>query len=96
MVGKAWADGATPRAYTTRALDRAMRELDREARELVIAPAPMRTSVTPVSGRVTQSLRRMAEAVRSGDRGAVKGLADTLAADALRLRHLADAAAGAS
>jgi hypothetical protein len=93
MVGKAWADGATPRAYTTRALDRAMREVDQQARDLGIAPAPVRTSVTPVSERVTASLRRMAEAVRSGERGTVQAMADTLAADARRLQKLADAAA---
>jgi len=38
----------------------------------------------------------MADAVRRGDRGAVRDLADTLAADARQLRRLADGAAEAS
>jgi hypothetical protein len=96
MVGQAWAKGATPRAYTTRALDRAVRELDVQARELGSAPARLRTSATPLAEGVVRSLRRMADAVRRGDRGAVRALADTLAADARELRRLADGAAEAS
>jgi len=96
MAGRAWADGATPRAYTTRALDRAMRELDAQARELGAAPARLRTSVTPLAEGVGRSLRRMADAVRRGDRAAVRALADTLGADARELQRLAHGAAEAS
>ena len=96
MVGQAWVDGATPRAYTTRALDRAVRELDTQAGELGTAPARVRTSATPLTARVGRSLRRMADAVRADDRAAVRALADALAADARQLRQLADAAADAS
>ena len=92
MLGQAWAEGATPRAYTTRALERAVRELDAQARELGTAPARLRTSATPLTEDVARGLRRMADAVRRSDRSAVRALADTLAADARQLRRLADGA----
>jgi hypothetical protein len=95
MVGQAWADGVTPRAYTMRALERALRELDAHERELGQAPARLRTSATPITERVGRTTRRMAESVRAGDRGAVRTVAQALAIDAGRLQQLARREAGA-
>jgi hypothetical protein len=96
MVGRAWADGATPRAFTTRALDRAARELAEQERELGTLPAPTRTTVTPVTARVVRSMRDMTEAVRGGHRQRARALAEALAVDARRLQQLAHEHAGSS
>jgi len=89
MAGRAWADGAIPRAYTTRTLDRVKRELAEQERELGTLPASTRTAVTPVTARVVRSTREMTDAVRAGDRGRTRALAETLGADARRLQQLA-------
>lgn len=88
MLGRAWADGATPRAYTERTLERAQRELATQARELGTLPTAQRTQATPVTERVLRGLRDLAWAVRAHDRAAVRRLADTLGADARRLSSL--------
>lgn len=89
MLGRAWADGATPRAYAERALDRARRELAEQERELGTLPSRERTAATPIAERVRRSTRHMSDAVRAGDRRAARTLADTLAVDARRLQELA-------
>jgi hypothetical protein len=88
MLGQAWADGATPRAYTERTLERAQRELATQARERGTLPTAQRTQATPVTERVLRGLRDLAWAVRAHDRAAVRRLADTLGADARRLSSL--------
>jgi hypothetical protein len=93
MLGQAWADGATPRAYTERTLERAQQELAKQARELGTLPASQRTQATPVTERVQRGLRDLAWAVRAHDRAAARRLADTLGEDARRLSSLG---AGAS
>lgn len=90
MVGQAWADGATPRAYTTRTLGRVEREMAEQRRELGTLPAPQRLAATPIAERVEQSTRTMTAAVRAGDRSAARRLARALTADARTLRQLAD------
>jgi hypothetical protein len=89
MLGRAWADGATPRAYTERALDRLKRELVAQERELGRLPARERAAATPITGRASKSTRDMTDAVRTGDRKAARALAETLAVDARRLQQLA-------
>jgi len=92
MLGQAWADGATPRAYTERTLERAQRELTKQARELGTLPASQRTQATPVTERVERGLRDLARAVRADDRAAARRLADTLGDDARRLSSLGEGA----
>lgn len=92
MLGQAWADGATPRAYTERTLERAQRELAKQARELGTLPASRRTQAMPVAERVQRGLHDLARAVRADDRAAARRLADTLGEDARRLSSLGEAA----
>ncbi len=96
MLGRAWADGATPRVYTARTLDRVKRELVEQERELRRVPAPLRTAATPVTARVGRSMRDLAEAVHAGDRTAARALAESLALDGRRLQQLARGQVGLS
>jgi hypothetical protein len=89
MLGRAWADGATPRAYTERALDRVKRELAAQERELGRLPARERAAATPITDRVGNSMRDMTDAVRAGDHRAARALAEGLAVEARRLQQLA-------
>ena len=92
MLGQAWADGATPRAYTKRTLERAQRELARQTGELGTLPASLRTEATPITERVERGLRDLARAVRAHDRPAARRLVETLGADAQRLSALSGSA----
>lgn len=92
MLGQAWADGATPREYTERTLERAQREFGKQTRELGTLPASQRTQATPVTERVQRGLRDLARAVRAHDRVAARRLADMLGEDARRLSSLGEAA----
>ncbi len=92
MLGQAWADGATPRAYTERTLERAQRELAKQARDLGTLPASQRTQATPITERVQRGLRDLARAVRADDQVAARRLADSLGEDARRLSSLGEAA----
>jgi hypothetical protein len=96
MVGRAWVDGATPRAYAARTLDRVKRELAEQERELGTLPARQRAAATPITDRVSKSTRDMTAAVRSGDRRTARALAEALAVDARRLQQLAGPDAGSS
>jgi hypothetical protein len=94
MLGHAWSDGATPRAYTERTLARAERELAKQARELGTLPASERTVASAVTERVARNLRELAGAVRADRRAHARTLVESLADDARRLQELA--ARGAS
>jgi hypothetical protein len=89
MIGRAWADGATPRAYTLRALERAQRELAAQLRELRRAPADQRTAATPAAERVLGSVAEAIDAVRAGDRERVRAATAALSGEARELRKLA-------
>ena len=93
MLGQAWADGATPREYTTRALDRAQRELVRQARELETLPAQLRVAATPLASHVARGLDDLRAAVHARDRARARTLAEALAVDARRLRELVPSSA---
>jgi hypothetical protein len=96
MAAQAWADDAIPREYTTRTLDRVKRELAEQERELGTLSASTRTAVTPITARVVRSTREMTDAVRAGDRGRTRALAEMLGAEARRLQQLAAGAPGPS
>ena len=96
MIGRAWADGATPRAYTLRALERAQRQLAAELRELRRAPADQRAAATPAAERVLGSVAATIDAVRAGDRERVREAAEALSREARGLQKLARGAAPGS
>lgn len=92
MVGRAWADDETPRAYTERALDRVREALEQRRQQLGALPSSLRVSATPVVERVEQRTRQLTDAVRAGDRRHARILASALADEAGALRRLADGA----
>ena len=89
MAGRAWVNGATPRRYTTQALERAHRQLAAEQREVGTMPAGLRTAAAPVAEHVLGRVTEMRDAVRAGDRDRVGAAADGLFGDARRLQDLA-------
>lgn len=96
IIGRAWADGATPRAYTLRALERAQQELETQRRELRTAPEGERAAATPAAERVLGRVAASIDAVRAGDRERVRAAAEALSREARGLQKLARGAAPGS
>jgi hypothetical protein len=83
MLGRAWSEHETPRAYTLRALGRARREIGQARRDLTVAPA------VPLVSHVEAATRELEAAVGADDRRAARAVAERLADDARALADLA-------
>jgi hypothetical protein len=90
MIGEAWADGATPRAYTEGTLERAREALSDKRQQLGTLPSAPRIAAMPVVERVDQRARQLTDAIRTGDRRSARLLANALAEEADALQKIAD------
>jgi hypothetical protein len=92
MIGRAWADAETPRAYTLRALARAQRELGQRQRRLDDVPEPIRSRAAVLSEDIQRSVAALGGAVEREERDMTSAMAAALEHDARALQALAERA----